>query len=431
MSLPLSKTPLMQHSLAITIAAVLMNTAHAMTEQEEVQQLRTEVQELRTLLERYVSQKAESHTTPYVAGMAQPTLPSVQPLAATATEGLKLTTAAGSEVSLYGFLRADAQYQAEGGASIFNRIDDVALDGAHQDKLYTSVATTRLGLDFKKQLDQEKLGGKLEIDFRGSNDTVRIRHAYLTYNNWLFGQTTSTFLATDLMPEMLDFNSNLGGGTYRNKMVRYQDKISPQTEYFVALEDANDGLSTTQSRLPALTAKLKQHFAQTKGTAALRGLITERKTEDDSVVAWGLGLGTAYQLNNDLRVMADYFHVEGDGKFVLYANDGYLVNPETQKIEKNVFDSFAVGATYQWNRKLRSTLGYGLMLAEDNAFAATAIEKADHNQNERLQQGWLNVMYSPVTPLTFGLEYIYGERETFTGEKGQDNRVGAMAKYTF
>ncbi|WP_273777258.1 DcaP family trimeric outer membrane transporter [Acinetobacter sp. GSS19] len=432
MRLPLSQKRLMQQSLTITVVTLLMNTAHATSEQDELQQLKMEVKELRTLIERYQVQTLQTHNT-----SAQVVLPSVvrpAPLQATssaAKEGLQLTTAAGSEFNLYGFLRADVQYQAKGGSSIFNRIDDVALDDAHQDKMYSSVATSRLGLDFKKQLGQDKVGGKIEVDFRGSNDTLRIRHAYLTYNNWLFGQTTSTFVATDLMPEMLDFNTNLGGATYRNKMVRYQNKITPQTEYFVALEEANDGLSSTKTSIPALTAKLKYNFADNKGTSSLRGLVTERKTEDDSTLAWGVGLGAAYQLSNDLRIMADYYHVEGDGKFVLYSNDSYLIHPATQKIEKNVFDSVAVGATYQLNSKLRSTLGYGVMLSEDNAFAQIALQNRDSNQNQRLQQAWFNVMYSPVNPLTFGVEYVYGERETFTGEKGQDNRVGAMAKYTF
>lgn len=432
MSLPLSQKRLMQQSLTITVVTLLMNAAHATSEQDELQQLKMEVKELRTLIERYQAQTVQTHNT-----SAQVVLPSAvrpAPLQATSSavkEGLQLTTAAGSEFNLYGFLRADVQYQVEGGSSIFNRIDDVALDDAHQDKMYSSVATSRLGLDFKKQLGQDKVGGKIEVDFRGSNDTLRIRHAYLTYNNWLFGQTTSTFVATDLMPEMLDFNTNLGGATYRNKMVRYQNKITPQTEYFVALEEANDGLSSTKTSIPALTAKLKYNFSDRKGTSSLRGLVTERKTEDDSILAWGVGLGAAYQLSNDLRIMADYYHVEGDGKFVLYSNDSYLIHPATQKIEKNVFDSVAVGATYQLNSKLRSTLGYGVMWADDNAFAQIALQNKDSNQNQRLQQAWFNVMYSPVNPLTFGVEYVYGERETFTGEKGQDNRVGAMAKYTF
>ncbi len=62
----------------------------------------------------------------------------------------------------------------------------------------------------------DKLGGKVEVDFAGSttdsNSALRIRHAYLTYNNWLFGQTTSNFLSNHA-PEMIDFGTNVGGGT--------------------------------------------------------------------------------------------------------------------------------------------------------------------------------------------------------------------------
>lgn len=53
------------------------------------------------------------------------------------------------------------------------------------------------------------------------------------------------------------------------------------------------------------------------------------------------------------------------------------------------------------------------------------------NGNDHLQQGWLNVMYNPVKPITFGMEYVYGERETVEGRTGNDNRIEIMAKYDF
>jgi hypothetical protein len=66
------------------------------------------------------------------------------------------------------------------------------------------------------------------------------------------------------------------------------------------------------------------------------------------------------------------------------------------------------------------------MFANDaNQFAQQA--SVDTTQNKTLQQGWWNMMYSPVPPVTLGVEYIYGERKTFSGQKGKDNRVGAMA----
>ena len=87
-----------------------------------------------------------------------------------------------------------------------------------------------------------------------------------------------------------------------------------------------------------------------------------------------------------------------------------------------------MSCTEKISPKLRSTLGYGLVLADKNSDFADLASEAE---NETLQQAWLNVMYSPVTPITLGLEYVYGERETFNGQTGKDNRIGAMARYNF
>ena len=37
-------------------------------------------------------------------------------------------------------------------------------------------------------------------------------------------------------------------------------------------------------------------------------------------------------------------------------------------------------------------------------------------------------MYNPVKPITFGMEYVYGERETVEEKTGNDNRKEIMAK---
>jgi opacity protein-like surface antigen len=298
---------------------------------------------------------------------------------------------------------------------------------------------TRLGLDFKAPVQGADVGGKLEVDFRGgtNNDTIRIRHAYLTYNDWLFGQTTSTFLATDLQPEMLDFNSPLGIGTYRTPMVRYSGSLNPVTSYAIALEKGSD-----DNRAPAFSSKIKYDFAEGKGTTSARALLTEVRSKEafdkdhqqlsanESDLGWGIALGAKYKFTDSLQAMLDYSHVKGDSKFLLYTNNAFNVNPTNYDLNLNEFDAVTVGTTYQITPKVRSTLAYGAMFAKDNnAFAQQAL--LDTAQNKTLQQGWLNVMFSPVTPITFGLEYIYGERKTFNGQKGKDNRVGAMARYNF
>ena len=68
-------------------------------------------------------------------------------------------------------------------------------------------------------------------------------------------------------------------------------------------------------------------------------------------------------------------------------------------------------------------------------------DKEGAGKNDNLQQGWLSVFYNPTKPLTFGAEYVYGERAVdkySTAAKsdpldrvGRDSRIGVMAKYDF
>lgn len=442
MSLPLIRKPFLIQGLAFTVAILMMNTTQAATEQEQIQQLRDEVKELRALLEQYVPHSKQKTTSPVSSSAqvlaAQTTTPSSD---TNKKSPLSFQTASGADVKLYGFLRGDASYQAQGGDGVFNRINKVDLENneKNNDRFYSTATVTRLGLDFKAPVQGADVGGKLEVDFRGgtNNDTIRIRHAYLTYNDWLFGQTTSTFLATDLQPEMLDFNSPLGIGTYRTPMVRYSGSFNPVTSYAIALEKGSE-----DNRAPALSSKIKYDFAEGKGTTSARALLTEVRSKEafdkdhhqlsanESDLGWGIALGAKYKFTDSLQAMLDYSHVKGDSKFLLYTNNAFNVNPTNYDLNLNEFDAVTVGTTYQITPKVRSTLAYGAMFAKDNnAFAQQAL--LDTAQNKTLQQGWLNVMFSPVTPITFGLEYIYGERKTFNGQKGKDNRVGAMARYNF
>ncbi|MEG2432408.1 MAG: DcaP family trimeric outer membrane transporter, partial [Acinetobacter sp.] len=61
--------------------------------------------------------------------------------------------ASGAEFNLYGNIRADASYQAEGGsaARMYNQINAVPLEGVGErsDEFKSTLAATRLGMDFK------------------------------------------------------------------------------------------------------------------------------------------------------------------------------------------------------------------------------------------------------------------------------------------
>lgn len=428
------KKPAVQYSLAIAVSAIMLNSAHAATaEQKEVAQLRAEVAELKALIKQQqqvqVQQQADIQQVKARPAPAPVMAPAASPLAS-------LKSKAGADVNLYGFVRGDANYIIEGADDDFNNAAKVGGSvGSVNDKLRATAKTTRLGLDFTSPVGGDnKVGGKLEVDFAGSNEALRIRHAYLTYNSWLFGQTTSNFLSNHA-PEMIDFGTNIGGGTARVPQVRYGIKLAPQTQLLVSAEEGDSTASFAANtpdikyRAPNLTAKLTQGFADGKGTASARALVENYKSNaaDDTETAWGLAAGATFDVTNQLKLTGDASYVKGNNNYLygMNANNAYAVTGNS--IEQNEVIGVQVGATYKVLPNLRSTVGYGALFADDG----TEFAKLQQTANEEVQQAWLNIIYSPAKPVELGVEYVNGKRKNFAGTSFNDERVGLMAKYSF
>lgn len=437
-------------TLVLAMGVVAAGTVQADTN-TEVEQLRKEVQELRGMLEQYAQQQKQMNTQQQnyqVQATAQPA--PAKPVVE--KKGLGITVG-GAEVNFYGNVRADATYQIDGGPSRahpYNQINKAALDGApgNSDLFKSTLAATRLGFDFKTPTQAGDVAGKVEVDFLGSNDTLRIRHAYLTYANWLIGQTWSNFAVPDYMPETIDALGYVGGAVKRTPQVRYTSTFSPETNLIFALEDSkySDNSGTTlgsdpdnQMRIPALTARLNHKFANNAGIISARTMVADKQTSDDEKVAWGVGLGTKYNVTPSTTLKADYYHVKGDSSFVSWSNPGYSIEKPGGNIQQSEFDSITVGITQQFNPKWRGTLGYGYMTHdEDLDYINASANPAALNKD--LWQAWANVFYSPIKPVSLGLEYTYGERETFsapnattplTSKTGEENRVNVVALYNF
>ena len=411
MSRILSSKSFLKHGLALAVTTVLMTSANAATD-AEVQQLREEVQALKALIQ-------QQQQVRLVESSAQPAA-STSPISA-------LKSKNGANINIYGFVRGDANYIIEGGDDDFNKVN--TSDGLTKDKLRATAKTTRIGLDFDTPVGDAKVGGKVEVDFagNGANENLRIRHAYLTYNNWLFGQTTSNFLAGHA-PEMIDFNTNAGGGTTRIPQVRYNYKFGPSTQLFVSAEEGNSTGDSIKYSLPVLTAKVVQGFADGRGSASGRVLVENYKSEkaDDNQTGWGVAAGADFKVADPLKLFADASYVVGNSNYLYGSNSAYTV--VGNDIEQNEFAAVQVGGTYKILPNLRTTLAYGALFADDGTEYAKNNNKT---ANEKVQQAWLNVIYSPAKPIDLGVEYINGKRDTFGGDSYKDNRVGLMAKYNF
>ncbi|WP_288500034.1 DcaP family trimeric outer membrane transporter, partial [uncultured Acinetobacter sp.] len=341
--------------ILVSIGLFSLNVAHA-SSISEVEQLRSEVKQLREMLEQHQKQQNQD------VHLKQ-NQPQVNPITATnsSTSPWLIRSKAGAEMSLYGNVRADLLYQSEGGSAerLYNQINTVPLKGNNEssDVLKSTLAATRIGLDFKTA-DQD-VNAKIEVDFLGANDALRIRHAYFNYGSWLVGQTWSNFAVPDYMPETIDALGYVGGAVKRDAQVRYTHKFNAETQLVSAVEDSKDALSSM--RLPVFSTRLNHSFADRAGTMSLRAMMSQKRTTTDDELAWGVGVGAKYELSTKTTLKADYYHVKGDSSLVSWTNAGFSVDANKKIMALNEFDSITLGVTQQFNPQWRSTLGYGYM----------------------------------------------------------------------
>lgn len=427
---------------SLSLALGAMSSMSFAADSDEIAQLRAEIQELRSLVQQQGQQLAAQRSAPpaHVQHHAHSAPP---PAVKVDTQDLKITTSKGADVDLYGSIRGDANYIIEGADDDFNSA--ASSNGATQDKLRATAKVTRFGLDFSSPIAGQNVGGKVEVDFASATENLRIRHAYLTFNNWLFGQTTSNFLSNHA-PEMIDFITNIGGGFSRIPQVRYSHNLAPTTQIVLSAEEGNSSQSTynvakaaweskgAKYKLPVLTAKLNQGFAEGKGNVSVRALAERYEAEgnnDSDETAWGVAAGASFQVTDPLKLTADVSHVEGNSNYLYGSNSAFAVDANGD-LAQNEFNAFQIGATYKILPNLRSTIAYGALFADDDNEYATLNPAG----NKEVEQAWINFIYSPVQPVDLGIEYINGKRETFApnanGETTfKDNRVGVMARYNF
>ncbi|WP_334459811.1 DcaP family trimeric outer membrane transporter [Acinetobacter soli] len=446
----------------------------------EVDALRKEVNELKQLVQQLSTQQKAA---PVV--MAPPPAPAPMVAAAPAPKapsntkpGWFVLPDGQTQVKFYGSIRADSTYDFEGTSSdttnINNPTNKVPLNSANatQDALNVSAAPTRVGVEFSRPTSLGELNGKIEADFAGGisgnssqttngNGALRVRHAYVSLGKWLAGQTTSPFVNVDTAPESVDFNGPMGYGSTRTVQVRYTQPIDANQKVLLALEGGDvDNITTGNTtvnaagvtssggnRFPALTARYDYKTADNKFLGQAHALLHENRistndSNDEEKLGWGVGLGAKYKVTDVDTLFANYYHVKGDSRYLIYTNPAYVASKNTDgslNIGESEFDSALVGYSRTWNPKWRSTIAAGgIWYKDDGAYANFANSFVNTNGsigsttlNKSLYNILINSFYTPVKNVDLGVEYTYGQRKTFLDQKGDYSRLNLIAKYSF
>ena len=300
---------------------------------------------------------------------------------------------------------------------------------------------TRFAFKTTTDLDSNKIGTYLEFDFmvnpsgneRVSNSYApRMRHAFLTYNNWLVGQTWSTFMNVGALPETLDFVGSTDATIFiRQSMIRYthgnfQFAVeNPETT--VTPFGGGGRIVTDDNAAPDFVARY--NYKSDNLSLVVAGLARQLSYDngdsiDDSTNSYGVSLSGKYQLGkNDLRFVVNTG--AGMGRYIgLNVANGAVID-ENNKLEAIDSTGWAIAYRHHWNEKWRSNLTYSaIAIDNDTALTGTGVSKSTYSAR-------VNLIYSPTPKLSIGAEFAHAERELETGADGDMDRLQFTAKLAF
>ena len=282
---------------------------------------------------------------------------------------------------------------------------------------------------------------KIELDFLasapGGNERVsnsyspRIRHAFISYDGWLFGQTWSNFQNVGALPEALDFVGPAEGTVFvRQSQIKYTTGAwsfsleNPES----TITTGGGGMAVTDdASLPDFTARYthKADWGNFVVAALARQLTYKVGGVDADETSFGVSASGMVKLGEDnLKFMLT--QGKGLGRYVgLNVARGAVLNGD----DLDAIDSTSGFIAYQhkWNSQWRSTFLYSFLSADndENLLAMYG------DPTESSQSYSANILYSPVKRLTFGAEFKHAERELESGVDGDLDRLQFSVKYAF
>ena len=363
-------------------------------------------------------------------------------------------------MEIYGHIMLDAGYN-------FNQIHPDWFDALRPTQLpafkdefapggntYFSVRQTKLGFKNYFKTGLGELQTLLEFDFFGTGTdagqtTLVLQQAYAELGKFGIGQTWSPFMDIDVFPNTLEYWGPNGMVFFRNIQVRYMP-IQGDSRLTIALErpgaSADRGVYANRIQLLAVKPKFplpdlsaEYRYAGDWGYVELAGIIRYIKWEDQrpgltdlsgEATGWGLNLSTNINFGKAL------FHgqlVYGKGI------ENYMDDAPVDIGVKNNFSNPAkpvIGVAlpvlgivafvdYNYSDKVSTSIGYALV----------DIENADGQTDDTFKKGQYaigNILYSPTTNVTTGIEFQWGDRENFRdGWSTSISKIQVSFKYTF
>lgn len=301
---------------------------------------------------------------------------------------------------------------------------------------------SRLFLKLVGNTELGRLIAYVETDFRGgSGGLLHLRQAYVSFKNFLIGQTWSTFMDLDGTPYTLDFEGPNSMVSIRQPMIRYTVPFSSRLSLEAALEVPTISYSTRRDMtprsfpqsVPDIPARLiySGGFGHVQLAAVLRTLIVPDTLVNGS--NHSVGYGFAFSGSIHLPAGFNFQYQATYGKGISHYFNGLknrgldlLYNAGTRSTSLVPIYGGYVNLSRKWGRNgiFTSNLLYGLANADID----------DPLLPDQYKKGYyfaVNTVWTFIRYGTLGIEFLHGARTNINGESGNANRINALLRYNF
>ncbi|WP_326515474.1 MULTISPECIES: DcaP family trimeric outer membrane transporter [unclassified Shewanella] len=273
--------------------------------------------------------------------------------------GYEIKLGDGNVIEFGGYLKADARY-VSGTVPYRDYWIGSGATAIDSSEFRFSARETR----FNTKYTHGDVVGFLEFDLYGGNSNVgnevisnsyapRLRHAFIKYEDWLIGQTWTTFMNTSAIPETADFGGPLVGEVFvRQGQLRYTNGGLQ-----LAIENPeNWGGENKNDKLPDFVGKYS--FDGDWGGVSVAALI--RKLDSVGVDEVTLGMSIAGKIKTFGK--DDFRFQFSKGSLGRYVGVTVAKDVVGDQVEETTAYTFAY--RHFWTEDIRSTVFYGKGEAE-------------------------------------------------------------------
>lgn len=446
--------------LATAVLAALMVPGAAFAQTAKERELEARVAQLEQMVQQLVSQQQQTETAVTEVRTAQAAQPAPAPVAATGTGAaapIQTTTivpTSGSTFTVGGMIRTDGLVTKTTDGAIgkgtagrdFYVPGAIPVGGDGPDTYSDAhLKFSRLWFDASTVLGTgDRLGARVELDFFGgalgntaATNTygATLRHAYLTYNNWLVGQTWSNFMDTSALIDAVDFVGPTDAVVFvRQPQLRYTSGPwtisieSPET----TVQPFGGGarvIAGNNSAIPDVVARYTHKGDW--GHVSVAGMARQLKYEpvvgaDSTDTGFGATVSGLVKLGDSTDIRYQVSGGEGIGRYIGLAT----IQQDAMVDSAGDIDALGgwagyVGLRQVFSPQVRGNLYYARSQWDnDTTWTGFGVTRKVHSLHA-------NMIWSPVPRLDFGVEAIWGERTLESGVDGELIRLHTMARYTF